>query len=93
VVTDDIKARYTRAILISLSTTGLDKKALDTLKERLLEHPGKVPVYLNFVQPDGKSTRVSIGNNFNVIIDDGLVGEIEELVGKGAVSLKVGNGA
>lgn len=89
VTTEDVKSHYTRAIFINLPTTGLDKHLLDSLKEKLLKHPGRVPVYLNFIEPGGKRTRVSIGKGFNVEVDDHLLEDVEGVFGKGSMSFKV----
>ena len=89
ITTEDVKSRYTRAIFINLPTTGLDKSLLDSLKEKLLKHPGKVPVYLNFIEPNGKRTRVSIGRSFNVEVDDHLLEDVEGVFGKDSMSFKV----
>jgi hypothetical protein len=36
------------------------------LKKVLSRYPGRIPVYLRFVKPDGKKTVVSIGDNLCV---------------------------
>jgi len=91
ITTDEIRPRYTRAVFINMSTPGLDKSLLDRLKNELVKHPGKIPVYLNFIEPTGRRIRVSVGKDFNVQADENLLGDIEGLSGKDSVSFKVGN--
>ena len=86
---EEIRSRYTKAVFINLSTPGLDDSLLDNLKQKLLGHPGKVPVYLNFSEPNGKKTRISIGKTFNVEADDHLLEDVENILGKGTVNFKV----
>jgi len=90
ILPDDIKSRYTRAIFVRLTTPGLDNSILEGLKKKLMKHPGKVPVYLNINNPDGRMVRISVGRNLSVRADDDMLEDIESVAGKGSVSFKVG---
>ena len=85
---EEVKKRLTKAVLIKLATTGLDDDALDSLKNALSRHRGKIPVTLFFQDPSGKRISISAGKKFAVSPDDFLIEEIEELCGSGSVRLE-----
>jgi hypothetical protein len=66
----------------------LETSALDRLKKVLSRYPGRVPVYLNFVKPDGNRTKVAINNTLSVEPHEGLVRDIEKVLGKDVVNFK-----
>ncbi|MFA6078909.1 MAG: DNA polymerase III subunit alpha [Candidatus Omnitrophota bacterium] len=86
---ESVRAKYTKAISIQLVMAGLEKTALDNLKKVLSRYPGKVPVYLKFVKPDGKKSLVSIGNGLAVEPHDGLVRDVEKIFGSNVISYTV----
>ena len=85
---EEVKTKFTKAILIRLSTPGLEKALLDNLKGILSKHRGKVPVLLSFQEASGKRISMSTGRNYAVKPDDGLFEEIENLCGTGSIGLK-----
>lgn len=85
---DSVRTKYTRTVIIELVTAGLEKLALEKLKKVLGRYPGRVPVYLNFVKPDGKSDLVSTGRNLTVEPHEGLIRDIEKIFGRGVVNFK-----
>ena len=85
---EDVKSKFTKAILIKLSTAGLERTQLDDLKDILSRHRGKIPVLLNFQKPDGRSVSMSAGRSYTVKMDDILLEEIESLCGSGSVGFK-----
>ncbi len=85
---DDVKMKLTRQLLIDLNTTGLEPEMLYEIKEILLKHPGKVPVYLSFRDPRGKEAVVSPGDELKVTVSDALFTELQNLVGENAVKVK-----
>ncbi len=86
---DQVKARYTKAISISLVTTGLEKSSLENLKKILTRYPGTVPVYLNFFTPEGERIRMATAKNITVEPHDGLVRDIEKAFGKDVVGFRI----
>jgi len=84
-----VKTKYTKSILIELVMAGLEKAALENLKKVLSRYPGQVPVYLNFVKPDGKRATVSVGNALSVEPHEGLIRDIEKIFGVGVVNFTV----
>jgi DNA polymerase-3 subunit alpha len=89
VTLDSVRSKYTKAITVNLLTAGLEKNSLESLKKILSRYPGRVPVYLNFVKPDGKRATVATANNLLVEPHDGLVKDIEKILGRDVVSFKV----
>lgn len=85
---EELQKRYTQAIVINLSTTGIDEKSLNLLKAILQSHPGTTPVYLNFKMADGKRVEVSVEEKLKVEPSDELAVEIERLLGGGTISFK-----
>jgi len=85
---EEVKSKFTKAMLIRLQTPGLEKATLSALKSILSRHRGKVPVFLNFRESDGKMTSMSAGRNYFVKLDNLLLEEVENLCGTGSVGLK-----
>ena len=85
---ESVRMKYTRSVEINMVTAGLEAAALDRLKKVLSRYPGKVPVYLNFVKPDGKHTKVAINNTLAVEPHEGLVRDIEKVLGKDVVNFR-----
>ena len=78
----------TKVISIDLRTAGLDLDLLKRLKELLVKHPGSVPVHLSFQDPAGKRTVLNSGQGYEVESSPELLGELEEMVGPGAITIK-----
>lgn len=89
VTLDSVRAKYTKAVMVNVVTAGLEKNSLENLKKILSRYPGRVPVYLNFVKPDGKHTTVATGRTLSVEPHEGLVRDIEKVLGRDVVNLKV----
>ncbi|MBN1527342.1 MAG: DNA polymerase III subunit alpha [Candidatus Omnitrophica bacterium] len=85
---DAVRSKYTKAVAIELVMAGLEKHVLDNLKKVLSRYPGKVPVALHFVKPDGTRTVVSIGKSFCVEPHEGLVRDVEKLFGQNVVNFR-----
>ncbi len=89
VTLDSVRAKYTKAVMVNVLTAGLEKNSLESLKKVLSRYPGRVPVYLNFVKPDGKRTTIATGTNLLVEPHEGLVRDIEKILGRDVVNFKV----
>lgn len=85
---EEAEKRLTKAISIDLRLAGLDLKTLEKLREILRQHPGTVPVHLNFRDPNGRRVTLHSGDDFKVESSFPLIQEIEELVGASAVKVK-----
>ena len=86
---DQVKSKYTKAVAISLVTTGLARATLEDLKRILTRYPGSVPVLLNFLTPEGDRVKVAAAKNILVEPHNGLVSDIEKTFGKDVISFKV----
>ena len=89
VTLDSVRAKYTRSIMVNVVTAGLEKNSLENLKRIFSRYPGRIPVYLNFVKPDGKRTTVATGRDLLVEPHEGLVRDIEKILGRDVVNFKV----
>jgi len=54
----------------------------------LRRHPGPCPVVLTVMIPEHSESVISLDHKFRVLPNERLVGEVEALIGKGAVSLR-----
>ncbi len=89
VTPDSVRAKYTKAIMVNVVMAGLEKNSLENLKKIFSRYPGRVPVYLNFVKPDGQRTTVAAGRTLSVEPHEGLVRDIEKILGRDVVNFKV----
>ncbi len=78
---------YTR-VSIQVSSGDTSSQSLHQLRDVLRRHPGPCPVYLTVTIPDHFESMIAVGPDLRVMPNDRLVGDIEELIGKGAVSLQ-----
>lgn len=85
---DEVKKRFTRLISIDLHTAGLDPELLQRLKGVLSAHKGKIPVYLSFRDPSGKTAVIQPGDEFRVETTDELFQAIESLIGENTVKIR-----
>jgi DNA polymerase-3 subunit alpha len=83
----DIKKKGATRLDIKLSATGLTQDDLLKVKDILLRHQGDIPVYLRLQNPTRKDSLISVGRDIRVNPSDGLINEIESILGAGAVSL------
>jgi DNA polymerase-3 subunit alpha len=89
VALEAVRSKYTKTVSIDLVMAGLEKHTLENLKKVLSRYPGKIPVYLKFIKPDGSRTTVAIGKALSVEPHDGLVRDIEKLFGRDVVNFTV----
>jgi len=85
---ESVRVKYTKALAIELVMAGLEKDALENLKKVLSRYPGRVPVYLNFLKPDGNRTLLSVGKTLSVDPAEGLLRDIEKIFGRDVISFK-----
>jgi len=78
---------YTR-VSIQVSSSNASSQSLHQLRDVLRRHPGPCPVYLNVTIPDHFESMIAVGHDLRVLPNDRLVGDIEALIGKGAVTLQ-----
>ncbi len=85
------KASETVAEAVHLNIqAGLAESAtLEELKNILARHPGRCPVFLDFDFSTGEKILLRAGGGTRVNPSSGLLGELERLLGKGQVFIKV----
>ena len=88
VALDDVKSRFTRAISIDLKTTGLEPSILKEIRQLLMKHQGRTPVYLTFRDPQGKTAVLHSGEDLKVDTTDDLLNKLEKIVGENSVKIR-----
>ncbi len=84
---DLLTSAYTR-VSIQVSSGDASHQSLHQLRDVLRRHPGPCPVYLTVTIPDHFESLIAVAPDLRVLPNDRLVGDIEELIGKGAVLLQ-----
>lgn len=79
----------TKSVHLSLSTVGLEEEMLKRLHHLLSQYPGKIPVYLSFVDNQSKRVELIVDQTLFVKPSEPLVDSIEKVLGEGSVSLRV----
>ncbi len=75
-------------VSIQISSTEASSQSLQQLRDVLRRHPGPCPVYLTVTIPDHFESMIAVASDLRVQPNDRLVGDIEDLIGKGAVLLQ-----
>jgi hypothetical protein len=75
-------------VTIQVSSSDASSHALLKLREVLHRHPGACPVYLALTISNHSESVIAVGPELRVLPNDRLVGDVEALIGKGAVSLQ-----
>ncbi len=84
---EKVKERFTRSVLIRLSTTGLEENMLKGIRRVIRKYKGKIPVYIDLLSPEGRKIRLSTDKDMSVFPTDDLIGEMEQIAGTGNVKL------
>lgn len=82
---EKVKEKYTKSVLIKLSTTGLEESMMKRIKFCIQKFRGKVPVLVDLVAPEGRKVRVSTDASLSVNPTDELLSALEDIVGSGNV--------
>lgn len=85
---EDAEKKFTKVVSIDLLTAGLELDTLKKLKEILLRHPGKTPVYIHFRDPGGHRTIFHSGEDLKVETGQPLFEQLEQLLGANAVKIR-----
>jgi DNA polymerase-3 subunit alpha len=83
----DVKKKGATRLDIRLNATGMTQDDLVKVRDILARHKGTIPVYLRLQNPTKKESLISVGRDIRVNPNEQLIGEIESLLGAGAVSL------
>jgi DNA polymerase III subunit alpha len=75
-------------VTIQVSSDAASSHTFLKLREVLHRHPGACPVYLALTIQEHSESIIAVGPELRVLPNTRLVGDIEGLIGKGAVSLQ-----
>jgi DNA polymerase-3 subunit alpha len=84
----DLQANSFSRVTIQVSSSEASAEALVQLREVLHRHPGACPVYLTVTIPDHSESVIAVSPELRVRPSDRLVGDVETLIGKGAILLQ-----
>lgn len=84
----NLQATSFSRVTIQVSSREASAQALVRLRDVLNRHPGPCPVFLTLTIPDHSESVIAVGPDLRVLPSDRLVGDVEALIGKGAVSLQ-----
>jgi len=82
---EKVKEKYTRSVLIKLSTPGLEENMMKRIKGCIERFKGKTPVLIDFLSKEGRKIRLSVDTKLFVQPSDDLLRELELLAGSGNV--------
>ncbi len=85
----DIHKKFARSIRVKLPAVNLEENLLKNLQETLSQHPGNIPVYLEFVDQNNVSSEMLVDRTLFVRPNETLVLSLRKLAGEEAVSLKI----
>jgi DNA polymerase-3 subunit alpha len=85
----EVHKKFTRSIHVRLLTAGLRESTMKDLQAVLSKHPGNIPVYLEFVDPNNARSQMLVDRSLFVRPDENLVSSLQELAGAEAVSLQI----
>ena len=74
---------------LNINLSGIRENLFETLKELLVNYPGRVPVYLRLDTPAKSRIQLVVGQNLFVQPDQKLIQDIESLLGEQRLSLVI----
>ncbi|MFH1577713.1 MAG: DNA polymerase III subunit alpha [Candidatus Omnitrophota bacterium] len=72
---------------MKIDISGIRENLFDSLKARLFDSKGRVPIYLHFDTPTRSRVQLIVGQEFYVEPSKELIDDIELLIGEGRISL------
>jgi DNA polymerase-3 subunit alpha len=82
-----IEEVYGLVTAININLSGLRENIFETVKDKLANHSGNIPVYLHFHTPQKEKVKVLVGNQLYVSSNEALIKELSELLGEERISL------
>ena len=80
-----VQEMHTKAVVVKMSTTGLEEQVMLRIKKIIAKHKGDIPVYVDLITPEGRKVRLSTDKELSVLPSDNLVVEMEQLTGAGNI--------
>lgn len=78
---------YKLITAMSINLSGIKENIFESLKDRLSEHKGNVPIYLRLDTPAKSRVQMVVGENLYVLPSEKLIQELDELLGEDRLSL------
>mgnify|MGYP001575442953 CR=1 FL=1 len=85
---DKAQEALTSRIILSLESTGMDERLMETLSRVLKAYPGPAPVFLKMKMPNHEVVCVRVANEFFVSPTEEFLKDLDRLFGAGHVSLQ-----
>ncbi len=85
---ESYRKKVTKVVQIDLTTIGLSREDLDSLKDVLKRHEGNCSVKLKLTIPTKAEAFIRLGENFKVSSSEDVVLELEDLFGSGIVTFQ-----
>ncbi|MFC1549087.1 DNA polymerase III subunit alpha [Candidatus Omnitrophota bacterium] len=82
---EKVKERFTKSVLVKLSTTGLEENMMKRIKGQVRKFKGKIPLYIDLISPEGRKIRLSTDKDLSVQPSNELISQLEDIVGAGNV--------
>jgi DNA polymerase III subunit alpha len=89
---EDAPLRFTKQVHLRLHTAHLQPEHLDSVRELILEHPGKCPLFLFFVRPTGEVIFMETHDQFFVAPSRALQQDADTRFGEETYYAKVDTG-
>ncbi len=85
---EDAPYKLSKAMKVSINNSSSPQtETFEALKKILSQYQGTIPVYIAFALKDNEKVEMLIGKNLHIKPSSELVKEVEDLVGKGSVTL------
>ncbi len=85
----EVHKKFTRSIHVKLLTVGLEDSLLRSIQEILSQHPGNIPVYIEFADKGNARSQLLVDRSLFVRPNEKLVSSLQKILGEEAVSLKI----
>ncbi|MFH1878979.1 MAG: DNA polymerase III subunit alpha [Candidatus Omnitrophota bacterium] len=82
---EKVKEKYTKSVLIKLSSLGLEENMMLKVKNMIQSYQGSIPVFIDIKSPGGRKVRLATDKGLSVLPSDELISGLERVVGEGNV--------
>ncbi len=84
----DVHKKFTKSMHVRLADGGADENVLKSIQEKLAQHPGSMPVYLEFLTDGKVSSQLLVDRSLYVKPTEILVDSLREMLGEEAVNFR-----
>jgi len=82
---EKVKEKFTKSVLIKISTLGLEDNLMNKLKIIMQKFKGNTPVFIDLISPEGRKVRLSTDDKFFIRPTDELIEAVEAVIGSGNI--------